>query len=316
MGMAATAAAAQQQAPPNPPAAAPGQTPGQPDGPRVPRPRVPPKPRTTPAVCLYSQHLIKVEYEAVGMVLRDLGYDGCDMAVVPGSHIPPQQAGSDLMRGIEAVTGVGLDVPIISTNVTSANDMSGRQILSIAGFMGVGLFRPGEWKYGNAPDLEARLAEAQREIFSLASVGRAYNVAMAFSNGPADTVGASVWDVSGILRGIDPHWVGYDFDPGYATENGGPGGAAMALRLVTPKLKAVTVRDFTWNKEASGAWKATPCPLGEGMVDWQQFFAALARVRFVGPVTIQVGYNPKDEINAFRKDLAFVRKQIAGAYGG
>ena len=90
----------------------------------------------------------------------------------------------------------------------------------------------------------------------------------------------------------------------------------MALRLVTPKLKAVTVRDFTWNKEASGAWKATPCPLGEGMVDWQQFFAALARVRFVGPVTIQVGYNPKDEINAFRKDLAFVRKQIAGAYGG
>ena len=45
---------------------------------------------------------------------------------------------------------------------------------------------------------------------------------MAFSNGPADTVGASVWDVSGILRGIDPHWVGYDFDPGYATENGGP----------------------------------------------------------------------------------------------
>ena len=151
MGLAATAAAAQQQAPPNPPAAAPGQTPGQPDGPRVPRPRVPPKPRTTPAVCLYSQHLIKVEYEAVGMVLRDLGFDGCDMAVVPGSHIPPEQAGSDLMRGIEAVTGVGLDVPIISTNVTSANDMSGRQILSIAGFMGVGLFRPASGSTATRP---------------------------------------------------------------------------------------------------------------------------------------------------------------------
>ena len=86
-------------------------------------------------------------------------------------------------------------------------------------------------------------------------------------------------------------------------------------RLAMPKLKAVTVRDFTWNKDAAGAWKAAPCPLGEGMVDWRTFFAALARVRFVGPITIEVRYEPKDELNAFRRDLEFVRKQVAAAYG-
>jgi L-ribulose-5-phosphate 3-epimerase len=320
-GMAAVAAAAAQQQPPQtaPPAAAPApasaQPPGMPDGPRVPRPRTPPKPRTTPAVCLYSQHLIKVEYEAVGMVLRDLGFDGCDLAVVPGSHIAPEQAGSDLMRGIEAISGVGLDVPIISTSVTSGNDPNGRQILNIAGFMGIGLFRPGYWKYGNAPDLEARLVEVQREILGLASVGRAYNVAMALHNASGDAVGAGLWDVSGILRGIDPRWVGYDFDPGFATETAGVSGAGIVMRLAMPKLKAVTVRDFTWNKDAAGGWKAAPCPLGEGMVDWRPFFAALARVRFVGPITIEVRYQAKDELNAFRRDLDFVRKQIAAAYG-
>ena len=89
-GMAAVAgAAAQQQPPPATPPPAQPPVPGMPDGPRVPRPRTPPKPRTSPAVCLYSQHLIKVEFEAVGMVLRDLGFDGCDFAVVPGSHILP-----------------------------------------------------------------------------------------------------------------------------------------------------------------------------------------------------------------------------------
>jgi L-ribulose-5-phosphate 3-epimerase len=320
-GMAAVAAAAAQQQPPQtaPPAAAPApasaQPPGMPDGPRVPRPRTPPKPRTTPAVCLYSQHLIKVEYEAVGMVLRDLGFDGCDLAVVPGSHIAPEQAGSDLMRGIEAISGVGLDVPIISTSVTSGNDPNGRQILGIAGFMGIGLFRPGYWKYGNAPDLEARLVEVQREVFGLASVARAYNVAMAVHNASGDSVGAGVWDMSGILRGIDPRWVGYDFDPGFATETAGVSGAGIVMRLAMPKLKAVTVRDFTWNKDAAGGWKAAPCPLGEGMVDWRPFFAALARVRFVGPITIEVRYQAKDELNAFRRDLDFVRKQIAAAYG-
>jgi len=250
------------------------------------------------------------------MVLRDLGFDGCDLAVVPGSHIPPQQASSDLMRGIEAIAGVGLEVPIITTAMVSANDVFGRQILNIAGFMGVGVFRPGYWKWGNAPDLEARITEVQRDMLQLASLARAYNVAMAIHNGPADSVGASVWDLSGIIRGVDPRWVGYDFDPGYATENAGAGGIGTLLRLVTPKLKAVTVRDFTWSKDASGAMKATPCPLGEGVVDWKPFFTALAQIRYVGPVTIEVHYEPKDEINAFRKDLAFVRKQIAAAYGG
>jgi sugar phosphate isomerase/epimerase len=315
-GMAAVAGAAAQQQPPTaaPPPQAPPQVPGMPDGPRVPRPRTPPKPRTSPAVCLYSQHLIKVEYEAVGMVLRDLGFDGCDFAVVPGSHIPPEKAGSDLMRGIEAISGVGLELPIISTSVISGSDPYGRQILGIAGFMGIGLFRPGYWKYGNAPDLEARLAEVQREVFGLASIARAYNVAMAVHNAAGDSVGAALWDMSGILRGIDPRWVGYDFDPGYATETAGVAGAGIATRLAMPKLKAVTVRDFTWNKDG-GVWKASPCPLGEGMVDWRQFFAALARVRFVGPITIEVRYQPKDELNAFRHDLEFVRKQIASAYG-
>jgi len=284
------------------------------DGPRVPRPRTPPKPRTTPIVCLYSQHLIKVEYEAVGMILRDLGFDGCDLAVVPGSHIPPEHAEQDLMRGIEAISGVGLEVPIVSTSVTSASDPNGRQILGIAGFMGIPLFRPGYWKYGNAPNREIRLGEVQREILGLASIARAYNIATALHNSTGDCVGAGLTDLNGILRNIDPRWVGYDFDPGFATETAGVDGAGGLMGLAIPKLKAVTVRDFNWSKDKPDTRKATPCPLGEGLVDWGKFFVALARARFVGPLTIQVWYETKDELNAFRRDLAFVRQQVKAAY--
>ena len=38
----------------------------------------------------------------------------------------------------------------------------------------------------------------------------------------------------------------------------------------------------------------------------------LARVRFVGPITIEVRYETKDEIHAFRHDLDFVRKGSRG----
>src|SRR5215831_13196265 len=195
-GLAAAAVgAAQQQQPPAPP----GAMQPSPDGPRVARPRGAPKPRTMPAVCLFSQQLIKVEYESLGMILRDLGFDGCDLAVIPGGHVPPEKAGAELMRAIEAVSGVGLEVPIITTNVTNGADPIGRMILSIAGFMGIAAFRPGYWHWGAAPDIEARQAEVQREMMGLASIGRAYNVAMAVHNISGDNVGANLFELSAMF---------------------------------------------------------------------------------------------------------------------
>jgi L-ribulose-5-phosphate 3-epimerase len=272
------------------------------------------KPRTTPAVCLYSKVIAKVEYDNLGMVLRDLGFDGCDLSVEPGGHVPPEQAGADLMRAIEAVNGVGLDVPILSTSVTSGADPNGRQIMGIAGFMGVPLMRPGYWKYNNAPDPDARIGEVQRELMALASVARANNIATCLHNMAGDYVGSAIWDTHTMIRGVDPRWVGYDFDPGYATEQGGTDGCSLAVRLALARIKAVTVKDFYWAKDASGVWKATGCPLGEGMVDWTAFFATLARVRFVGPISISMAYQPKNDIAAIRRDLEFVRKQVEAAY--
>ena len=46
-----------------------------------------PEARTTPAVCLYSQVLIKVPYDELGPVLSDLGVDGCDLTVHAGGHV-------------------------------------------------------------------------------------------------------------------------------------------------------------------------------------------------------------------------------------
>lgn len=282
-------------------------------GPRVARPRTPPKPRSTPTVCLFSQHLIKVEYESLGMILKDLGFDGCNLAVIPGGHVPPEKAGSDLMRAIEAVAGVGLDVPILTTSANSAMDMNGRQVLAIAGFMQIALIRSGVWRYGNA-ELDTRLQEVQREILNFAGVARAYNIAVCLPNLTGDAVGAAVWDYNGVLRGIDPRWVGYDFDPGCATQSDGPDGAVSGLRVALPRLKAVTVSDASWSREGS-QWKATPCPLGDGSVDWGRFFGTLARAKFNGPITLEMRYQPANELTAMRKDLEFVRKQIVAAYG-
>jgi L-ribulose-5-phosphate 3-epimerase len=278
------------------------------------RPGNGPKVRTTPAVCLYSQVLIKVPYDELGQVLRGIGVDGCNLTVMPGGHVVPEQSAVDLMRAIEAITGVGLDVPVISTNYTSLADPTIRNVVAIAGEMGVPLFRAGHWKYPATGDIEARLAEVQRDMAQLAAIARAVNMAVAIQNVAGENVGAAIWDTNMLIRGLDPHNIGYDFDIGDAVAEGGVGGWSVALRLALPRIKMVTVRDFVWSKGANGVWTPTPCPLGDGMVEWPKLFTALAHARFAGPISLPVDYHPKDELAAVRRDIDFVRKQVAAAY--
>jgi L-ribulose-5-phosphate 3-epimerase len=278
------------------------------------RPGNGPRARTTPAVCLYSQVLIKVPYDELGGILRGLGVDGCDLTVMPGGHVPPAQSAVDLMRAVEAVTGVGLDVPVITTAYTSLADSTLRNVAAIAGEMGIPVFRAGVWKYG-AGDPEARLAEVQRDISGLAAMARAVNMAVAIRNVAGDSVGASVWDMHMLIRGMDPRSVGFAYDVGDAVAEGASGGWLTALRLALPRIKMVTARDFVWGKDAAGAWKRTACPLGEGMVDWGKLFESLARVRFTGPISLPVDYEHKDELAAIRHDVEFIRKHVAAAYG-
>jgi sugar phosphate isomerase/epimerase len=278
------------------------------------RPGNGPKIRTTPAVCLHSQVLIKVPYDELGMILKTMGVDGCDLTVMPGGHVPPAQSSVDLMRAVEAVTGVGLDVPVITTAYTSLQDATIRNVAAIAGEMGIPLFRAGVWKYGTG-EPEARLAEVQRDLSGLAAMARAVNMAVAIRTGSGDMVGASVWDAHMLIRGMDPRTVGIAYDVGDAIAEGGGGSWMTALRLALPRIKMVVARDFVWGKDASGAWKRTACPLGEGMVDWGKVFESLGRARFTGPISLPVDYEPKDEVAAIRHDVEFIRKHVAAAYG-
>jgi L-ribulose-5-phosphate 3-epimerase len=278
------------------------------------RPGNGPKARTTPAICLYSQVLVKIPYDELGQVLRTMGVDGCDLTVMAGGHVAPEQSAVDLMRAIEAITGVGLDVPVISTNYTSLADPTIRNVVAIAGEMGEPLFRAGRWSNPASGEIEARLAEAQRDMSQLAAIAHAVNMAVAIQNVAGENVGSAIWDTNLLIRGLDARNIGYDFDIGNAVEEGGVGGWSVALRLALPRIKMVTARDFTWSKGANGAWKPTPCPLGEGMVDWPKLFSALARVRFTGPISAVMEYQPKDEIAAIHHDIDFLRKQVAAAY--
>jgi sugar phosphate isomerase/epimerase len=280
-----------------------------------------PAPRATPALCLFSD-VLKVDYNDMGGFLQMMGFDGVELSVAPGGHIPLEgDIDLHLERAIEAMTGSGVEVPVLSTTVTSAQSKELRTIMGWGSEMGVPLFSPGQWP--NRGDGMASMSMAQREISMLAQLGRAAQMQIALHNATPNFVGSSISDLSAAIRPFDAT-VGFNFDVGYAAAYSAPPGDAeagrqawlTALRLALPRLKMATARDCAWTKTPGGPPQLTECPLGEGMVDWPQFFAALADARFTGPITLQVGYAPKDALAAVRKDLAFLKKQRAAAYNG
>jgi sugar phosphate isomerase/epimerase len=267
-----------------------------------------------PTLCIFSKHLAKLQYVDLGPVVKQLGFDGVDLTVRAAGHVLPEKVPVDLTRAIESIRAEGLEVPMITTGLVSPMDPTANNTLGIAGRINVRCFKPGYWRYTPGENIEARLMQVKRDLLGLVALGRHYGIACGMHNHSGDNVGAAVWDTRAIVQDIDPRWMGYYFDPMHATVEGGMSGWRIALEMALPRVKMVAVKDFYWEK-TGGKWKTRNCPLGQGMVDWQQFFRILARARFAGPVSMHIEYNPADELSAMATDLEFLKKQVAAAYG-
>jgi sugar phosphate isomerase/epimerase len=266
-----------------------------------------------PSLCLFSKPLPELGWKELGRLVREIGFAGVDLTVRPKGHVSPERAADDLPRAVAEIRAEGVDVPMITTALTSAADPAARPILAAAGRLKIPYFKPGYWLYRDTDNVENRLAEVRRAAEELAALGREYGVIMGFHNHSGHYVGHSLWEIREILAGCDPRWAGYYFDPCHAVAEGGAAGWLIALRLALPRLKMVAVKDFYWEKRDS-RWRMRMCPLGEGMVDWPRFFGMLAAARFSGPISLHVEYEPPDERAAIARDFEFLRRQIGLAY--
>jgi L-ribulose-5-phosphate 3-epimerase len=265
--------------------------------------------RRAPQILVFSQNLIQIEYPELGDIVKQMGFDGVDLTVRPGGHVEPRLANVDLVRAFEVMSGEGLDIPVITTAITTPMDRTAVPVIALAGMSGAKVFRTGTWPAGNNPNPQFRLAEVQRDFAGLMNIGRQYTISPLFHNEVGDNVGSAVADTQRILEPLDPTWSGYYFDvPNAAAQDAG--NYEAALRLMLPRLKAVTIQDFTWDKK-----QLTKVRLGDGAVDWSKFFQTLAQASYTGPVTLEIGYTAKDMPSALVRDLEFTRKQMLSAYG-
>src|SRR5277367_6049052 len=96
-----------------------------------------------PSLCLFSGSVQGLEYSELPLIAKQLGFEGVDLTVRPGGHVEPRLSNVDLVRAIEEVRGPGLEVPVITTALTTPFDPTALPVVAIAGHTQVSLYIAG-----------------------------------------------------------------------------------------------------------------------------------------------------------------------------
>ncbi|HEY3130586.1 MAG TPA: sugar phosphate isomerase/epimerase family protein [Acidobacteriota bacterium] len=273
----------------------------------------------TGRLCFFSKHLPDMDPRRLAENVKNAGFNGIDLTVRKRGHVLPEKAVQDLPKAVAAIRAEGLEVPMITTELLSAADPTARPILSTAGRLGIPFLKPGYYRY-EFVDVRKELEKAGNEFRGLVELAKESSIQVGYHN-HAGYVGAPVWDMARIIDGLDPRWAGYYFDVRHSVVEGGDAGWKIAANLIAPRLKMIAVKDFYWEKTSRG-WGQHNCPLGEGMVDWKQYFGVLARTGFRGPVSLHFEYDipgtgatlEDNTLAAARRDLQFVKARLQEAY--
>ena len=84
---------------------------------------------------------------------------------------------------------------------------------------------------------------------------------------------------------------------------------SLGLQLIAPYIHSIDIKDFRWTVQ-DGEWRAHNLPLGQGMVDFKQYFAMLKAGGFSGPVQLHMEYHELGGADRGRSQLTAPKAQV------
>jgi sugar phosphate isomerase/epimerase len=242
-------------------------------------------------VAIFSKHLLFLHGEELAQGAAGMGFDGIDLAVRKGGHVEPARVRQDLPALVKIIRQHGLEVPMLTTDISDANTPYCEHILRSMSELGIRHYRWGGFKYTDDQPLAAQIDSLKPRVEKLAALNARYGAgAMYHTHSGVNLVGASIWDLHEILNGMDPKAVGVNYDIGHATVEGGFGGWMNSLRISGAYVRGLAVKDFLWRKDARDRWNAAWTPLGQGMVRFKEFFRIVSTMEFSGPLQLHFEY--------------------------
>ncbi len=243
------------------------------------------------SICAFSKHFQWTDIKECAELCASWGYDGIDLTLRPGGHVLPERVEDDLPKAFETVRKAGITMPMVTSHIVDAKTPHTENVLKTLNKLGIRYYRWGGFRYTDKAPLPQQVDEFKARTKDLAAMNKQYNVtAMYHTHSGVTQVGASFWDLYLILKDYSPDAVSANFDIGHATVEGGYGGWIHSSRLLLPYTRGIAIKDFAWGKNAKGAWTPNWCALGQGMVNFKQFFSMVKAAGFHGPLQVHMEY--------------------------
>ena len=282
---------------------------------------------------MFSKHLAPLSVEDAAKAAGSLGFEGLDLTVRPGRHVEPESVKDRLPEAVEAVRALGLDVPMITTSIVSADEPHSEAVFEAAAGCGIRDLKLGYWQYRGFGNMRRQIEEIREALDGIASLAAKYEVRANLHIHSGDFITPEVGLVWQFLLGRDPEVVGAYIDPGHMAAEGGISGWRIGMDLLTPWINLVAVKDMAWEHQFDEAlgkekWRTRMVPLTQGLVPWPEVFAYLRDIGFDGTVSLHSEYQGShswrdltlDELVAqTREDLEHQRRhlrRVGGVEGG
>ena len=276
-------------------------------------------------VCVFSKHLQWLPVADMAKTAAELGFDGVDLTVRKGGHVDPLRVATDLPKAVDLIRKAGLTIPMIATDVIDPADPASVLVVKTAAQLGIGIYRTAYLSYNRNIGVAKSLVQYKTQFQQLAVLNQQHTIHGAYQNHTGTQVGAAVWDLWELLRGIDPRWLGCQYDIKHATVEGTQSWI-NGLDVLKAHIRCFDLKDFIWAKK-DGKWQPQLVPLGEGIVDYKTYFGLLKQDNLAGPMSIHYEYPlggaetgktqltiPSDTVlAALQRDLQTVRKLLKDA---
>jgi sugar phosphate isomerase/epimerase len=266
---------------------------------------------------LFSKHLGDLDVAAAGRVIAELGFAGVDLTVRPRGHVLPENARAQLGPAVHTLRDIGLDVPLVTTGITSADDPYAVDIFEEAAAAGVPNLKLGYWRYAGFGTIHSAVEDAARDLDGIEALAARTGVRAVIHNHSGNFVSAYAPVVWQLIADRDPAAIGAYVDPGHLVVEGGLGGWRIGLDLLRDRIAVAAFKDYLWQAEQDDGhthMARTAVPLGKGMVPWTEVLDCLRQAAFDGWISVHREYGVQTA-EAVREDVpadvAFLRAMLA-----
>lgn len=270
---------------------------------------------------VFAKHLKSLGIPELVKKGRYFGVDGYDYPVRPGYAVNPENATTALPELARALRAEGLELPMCTGDHTLLDpaDPFAERLMALLAENGVGLLKPGTWRYRPEMDYRSTVNEARRCLDGWAKLAEKHGVAVCLQTHSGPWLGCNAAGLMDMIGGFDPRRIGAYLDCGHLAVSGEE--FFMACNIVGAHFRILGVKDMkkVWvERDGKRFVQRTVAPVGKGVVDFRDVFANAARVGFDGPVTIHVEYEAALPalLRATRRDAGGYREMMAEARGG